>query len=111
MSRHDADLVAFFFGICFLVSAGLAITVRTGDLGFGNAGANGAWIAGVLLAAVGTIGVVGSISSRRRGSPPDPATEPAVDDSTEDILDDDLPAVEAPEETSTPDLDPDQASR
>lgn len=74
MSRHDTDVVGFFFGVCFLVCAGLAIGVRTGNLGFASDGPDGAWIAGALLAVVGLIGVVGTLSGlRRRGTTGEPA--------------------------------------
>jgi hypothetical protein len=68
VSRHDTDVVGFFFGVCFLVCAGLAIGVRTGNLGFASDGPDGAWIAGALLAVVGLIGVVGTLSGLRRRS-------------------------------------------
>ena len=84
MSRHRTDVIAFVFAICFLVGAGLAIGVRTGNLGLRASAPDGAWIAGTVLAVAGVVGVVGTLSSLRRArtdetaavSPTDPATDP-----------------------------------
>lgn len=70
MSRHRTDVVAFVFATCFLVCAGLAIGVRTGNLGLGTSAPDGAWIAGTILAVAGVIGAVGTLSSLRRDRQP-----------------------------------------
>lgn len=68
MLRHRTDVVAFVFATCFLVCAGLAIGVRTGNLGLGSSTPDGAWIAGSVLAIAGVVGVVGTLSSLRRNA-------------------------------------------
>jgi hypothetical protein len=103
VSRHRTDVVAFVFATCFLVCAGLAIGVRTGNLGLGTSAPDGAWIAGTVLAVAGVIGVVGTLSSLRRDRQPvatlAPSTVTAQDtvpdehdateeDDTTDVLDD-----------------------
>lgn len=68
MWRHRTDVVAFVFAIFFLVCAGLAIGVRTGNLGLGASTPDGAWLAGTVLAVAGVIGVIGTLANLRRPS-------------------------------------------
>ncbi len=94
MWRHRTDVVAFVFSTFFLVCAGLAIGVRTGDLGLGASAPDGAWIAGTVLAVAGAIGVVGTLSSRRHAVGDGPPTEPvtaAAEPRSGDDPDDDEP--------------------
>jgi hypothetical protein len=78
-------VVAFVFAIFFLVCAGLAIGVRTGNLGLGASAPDGAWVAGTVLAVAGVIGVIGTLANLRRpstaseaGGAPAPAVEPTA---------------------------------
>lgn len=89
MSRHRTDLVAFVFATSFLVCAGLAVGVRTGNLGLGASSPNGAWIAGAVLALAGAIGVVGTLSNvRRNASPAAPAPSPVPTSETTVVTND-----------------------
>lgn len=66
LAAHDTDVVGLVFGLFFLVCAALAVAIRTGGLGFGADRPDGAWISGALLAAVGVIGIVGTLATLRR---------------------------------------------
>ena len=67
VASYRTDVVVFVFVTFFLVCAGLAIGVRTGDLGLGASAPDGAWIAGTVLAVAGAIGVVGTLSQPSPG--------------------------------------------
>ena len=66
MSRHDTDIVGFFFGVLFLICAGIAISIRTSGFGLIDDRPNGMWLLGTLFAVAGVAGLVGTVASLQR---------------------------------------------
>ena len=66
MSRHDTDIVGFFFGVLFLICAGIAISVRTSGFGLLDDRPSGTWLLGTLFAVAGVAGLIGTIASLQR---------------------------------------------
>lgn len=64
MSNHETDVVAFFFGVVFLVTVAVAIAVRTARVGI-DAGGSVAVAAALVLLVTGVVGILGSVRNRR----------------------------------------------
>ena len=65
MSNHETDVVGFFFGVVFLVSAAAAIALRTVPLGE-SADGSLAVAAAIVLLVTGAFGIGGSLRNRHR---------------------------------------------